>query len=114
VELEAENVFARVGGSSSCREWRVFRADLGTKLLPQPESWDAAVAKARALFGRFSHRAHVGTLDVVVLASAMKAEATHFLSFDANSSVRALAAVLKLNFYPELTVEDKRRMVNFC
>lgn len=46
----------------------------------------------------------------MILASALKAEATHFLSFDTHSNLRALAAVLKLKVFPELTAADKRRI----
>lgn len=58
-------------------------------------------------------RAFADTNWLVALASALKTEATHFLSFDTNSSVRAMAAVVKLKVYPELTAEDKRRMAAF-
>jgi hypothetical protein len=62
------------------------------------------------LIGRFSHKALLGSLDVMLAAHALDSGATHFLSFDTGSNLRALAAVLKLKVFPDLTADDKRRM----
>lgn len=52
-------------------------------------------------------------MDRMILSSGLQAGATHFLSFDTNSSARSLAAHLKLKAFPELTAEDKRRIAAF-
>jgi hypothetical protein len=113
VELECQNIFAALGQEPKGEEWCQFQADIGTKLLVTEIGWNSLVEKSRELFQRFSHKARLGTLDTMILASALKAEATHFLSFDTNSNTRALAAVLKLKVFPALTAEDRRRMAAF-
>ena len=113
VLLECENSFRAVGGSSTPPEYREFISDIGSRILMRGDSWESIASKAVALFQRYSPSAVVGSLDMLILASALQAGATHFLSFDTNSNLRALAAVLRLKVFPELTVDDRRRMAQF-
>jgi predicted nucleic acid-binding protein len=113
VLAEAANVFAMTAGEANSREWTNLQSDLGRKLELSEDRWEAIAEKANELFGNYSHRARLGTLDLFILASALKAGATHFFSFDTNSSVRALAATLKFKVIPELMEHDKRRMAVF-
>lgn len=113
VHLECENVFRFIGGHALSPEWVDLQGDLGTAVIQTEHSWETITSKAKELIQRFSPKAKIGTLDTVILASALMSEATHFLSFDTNSNARALAAVLKLKVFPELTAEDKRRMAIF-
>ena len=113
VLLECENIFRTGAGESNPTEWLSLQQDLGTRVIITSETWEEAAGKAGNLFQRFSHQGRLGTMDMLILASALKAEATHFLSFDTNSNLRALAALLKLKVVPELTPEDRRRMARF-
>ena len=72
--------------------------------------WAAISDKAEDLFARHSHRAKLGTFDVMLVASAVLSEATHFLSFDTNSNARALAAAAKMKLFPELADADRQRL----
>ena len=110
VYLEARNVFSWIARTANSKEWELFQTDLGAKLLLLPMDWVLLNAKAEELFGRHSHRAKLGTFDVMLVASALLAGATHFLSFDTNSNARALAAVSKLKVFPELGEADKARL----
>jgi predicted nucleic acid-binding protein len=113
VEMECANTFRALASDPSPVEWKAFTANLGDRIHISTDTWGAIAAGAADLLARFSHKGRVGTLDVMILASALKCGATHFLSFDMNSSARALAAVLKLKVFPELTDEDRRRMQRF-
>lgn len=108
--LEAKTVFAGYTRETNSLEWRKLTADLGDKLSVPRFSWDEIATKAEELADRFAHKARLGTFDLMIVATAIKADATHFLSFDSNSNTRALAATLKLKVYPELTAEDRQRM----
>ncbi len=110
VYLEARNVFCWMAGSANPKEWQLLEADLGSKLLLLPMDWAAISNKAEELFARHSHRAKLGTFDVMLVASAVLSDATHFLSFDTNSSARALAAAAKLKLFPELAEADRQRL----
>lgn len=113
VALECENTFRLIGAHAEPPEWRSLQSDFGSRLNQTEDSWISIEAKAKVLFRQFSCKSRIGTLDTMILASAILAGATHFLSFDSNSNLRALASVLKLKVFPELTPEDKRRMTAF-
>ena len=108
VYLEMQNVFCWITRSSNPREWEQFQTDLGTKLLLLPMDWPELSAMAEALLRRYSHRAKLGTFDVLLVAAALSAKATHFLSFDTKSNARALAIACKLKVFPELVEADKQ------
>jgi predicted nucleic acid-binding protein len=113
VLMECENTFKRLAEDAHPSEWGDLKADIGTRIFITNDNWDEISVKAKELVQRFSHRESLGTLDLMILASALKAEATHLLSFDTGSNLRALAAVLKLKVVPELTAKDKTRMAAF-
>ena len=113
VEIECENTFARVTREIDSPPWKRFQDDLGGRLILIEEAWSADIRTVRSMARRYGAKAAVGTFDLFILASSLRAGATHFLSFDTNSNLRALAAVLRLKVYPELTPEDRRRMQLF-
>jgi len=113
VWMECENTFRTISADPNPAEWVSLQEDLGDRIEMPENNWDTICTKAKELMRRFSHQGRLGTMDVMILASALKLEATHFLSFDTNSHARALAAVLKLKVYPDLTGEDKARMASF-
>lgn len=110
VYLEARNVFGWMARSPNSKEWQLLQADLGSKLLLLPMDWAAISNKTEELFARYSHRAKLGTFDVMLVASAVLSVATHFLSFDTNSNARALAAAAKMKLFPELADADRQRL----
>lgn len=113
VLLESRNVFASLSARQNPPEWRRLQDVIGTRLIVPEMTWEAIEAKAQEFFQRFSHKARIGTLDAMLIGAGVIARATHFLSFDKNSNARAMAAVLKLKVFPELTAEDRRRMALF-
>jgi uncharacterized protein with PIN domain len=112
VYLEARNAFSWIARSSNPKEWQLLQADLGSKLVLLPIDWAAISTKAEDMFTRYSHRAKLGAFDVILVASALLSEATHFLSFDTNSNARSLAATVKLKVFPELVSADKQRLAD--
>ena len=108
--LETRNIFSLSAKTAKSSEWKVFESHFGTRILIPDVSWQEIQSKTEELSDRFSAKAAIGTLDLMILATALKAEATHFLSFDSNSNARALAALLKLKVFPDLTADDKRRV----
>ena len=113
VFLECESVFASITRKPNSAEWTHFQSDLGQKIVLEALDWNEMIENSRSILHRFSHRARLGTFDMVILSSAVSVAATHFLSFDSNSNLRALASVLKLKVFPELTAEDRRRIQLF-
>ena len=69
-------------------------------------NWDFVRRDAFELFGRYSHRAVLGTFDVALLASAKLSGATRLLSFD--RTLTALAAAEGLDVFSPLDAEGKR------
>lgn len=108
--LESRNVFAWIARDANSKEWQLLQEDIGSKLLLAPMDWTALGRRAEELFARLSHRARLGTFDVMLVAAALECEATHFLSFDTNSNARALAVACKLKVFPELTESDRQRL----
>jgi predicted nucleic acid-binding protein len=113
VLMETANTFRMLASNPNPQEWRDLNSDLGSRIEVTDDGWEEISAKSTELVERYSHKRRIGTLDIMILASALKCGATHFLSFDTNSHLRALAAVLKLKVVPELTTEDKTRMAIF-
>lgn len=107
-ELEAENVFARLTGRADSPAWRDLQSCLDTReWRREPLDWAGARDQARELFRRYSHRAPLGTLDLLHLAAARLAGCEGFASFDTGSAVRALASVLRFEVFPVLTARDR-------
>jgi len=73
-----------------------------------PHEWTEIVEQAAELTGRYAHKATISSGDLLVVASAFLSGATWFLSFDQNSGARALANVLKLTVFPNLTARDQK------
>lgn len=110
VLTECSNVFRYTSRSRTPFQWAKLQDDIGNNIHLSTDSWEAITAKADELIHLYAHKTRLGTMDMLILASALKAEATHFLSFDTKSNLRALAAVLKLKVFPDLTTDDRRRI----
>jgi len=89
--------------------WERFLADLeeGTRCRLEPVDWRDAFQQAESLARRFSRTLKPGGHDLVLVAAAVVAGATWFLSFDVNSCQRPLAASAGLRVWPPLDREEK-------
>ena len=105
VLLEARNVFGWVSRTTMPAEWERLESDLGGRIFVDTMQWDMVRQKTLELFGRYSHKAAVGSFEAVLVASALLTGATHFLSFDGRA--KSLAAAERLAVYPELTPAEK-------
>ena len=106
VYLEARNVFSRVTSEPEPEEWRRLVSDFDGLLYLDPMNWDVVRREAFDLVARYSHRALLGTLDVLILASAKLSGATRLLSFD--ETLKALATAEGIQVFPPLTVKGKQ------
>jgi len=104
VLLEARNIFTRVTGEKEPREWQRLEADFDGRLYVDPLNWDLLRRECNTLFSKYAWKAHIGTFDTAVVASAKLAGGTRFLSFD--TLARAIAAAEGIEVYPAST-EDK-------
>lgn len=98
--LEARNAFSRLSGISNSVEWDRLQRDLGGRVYVDPMVWDLQRQRTEELFISYSHKISLGTFDAALVASALLAGATHFLSFD--EQAKALAAAERLAVYPPL------------
>lgn len=105
--VEVLNVLLRLE-----QETGEFLADLneGTRFRLEPLDWRAAFQQAESLARRFSRTLKPGGHDLVLVAAAVVVGATWFLSFDANSCQRPLAACAGLRVWPPLN-RDERGLV---
>jgi predicted nucleic acid-binding protein len=86
-----------------------FLADLheGARLRLEPVDWRDAFQQAESLARRFSRTLKPGGHDLVLVAAAVVVGATWFLSFDADSCQRPLAASAGLRVWPPLARDEK-------
>ena len=59
----------------------------------------------------FGTKLKAGTLDTLHVAHALHSGCTRFLSFDSDSNARVLAVSCRLGVYPELSAQEKARLV---
>jgi predicted nucleic acid-binding protein len=102
--VEVLNVLLRLD-----RETAEFLADLneGDRFRLEPLDWRDAFQQAESLARRFSRTLKPGGHDLVLVAAAVAGGATWFLSFDANSCQRPLAACAGLRVWPSLNRDEK-------
>jgi predicted nucleic acid-binding protein len=62
------------------------------------------------LLDKYAHKAAIGAMDSLIVASALAAGCDWFYSFDTGSNARALAAVCRLKVFPDLNEEDRSRL----
>jgi predicted nucleic acid-binding protein len=89
--------------------WERFLADLEEEncIRLEPLDWREAFQQAESLARRFSRTLKPGGHDLVLVAAAVVGGATWFLSFDANSCQRSLAACAGLRVWPPLDRDEK-------
>jgi predicted nucleic acid-binding protein len=102
--VEVLNVLLRLE-----QETAEFLADLneGTRFRLERLDWRDAFQQAESLARRFSRTLKPGGHDLVLVAAATVSGATWFLSFDANSCQRPLAACAGLRVWPPLDRDEK-------
>jgi predicted nucleic acid-binding protein len=102
--VEVLNVLLRLD-----KETAEFLADLneGTRFRLEPLDWRDAFQQAESLARRFSRTLKPGGHDLVLVAAAVVGGATWFLSFDASSCQRPLAACAGLQVWPSLDRDEK-------
>lgn len=111
-ELEARGVFIRREGRSDGEGWQRLQSRLDRgEWRREPVAWERLAVKTRELQDKFSARLHVGSFDLLHVAAALSAGCSGFLSFDTNSNARVLAASARLKVWPELSPEEKARVV---
>ena len=86
-----------------------FEQDLreGLRLRLERVNWEDAFQQAESLARRFSRTLRPGGHDLVLVAAAVTAGATCFLSMDRASCQRALAAAAGLQVWPALDNNEK-------
>lgn len=107
--IEVLNVLlrdARLGAAAR------FEQDLaeGLRLRSEAVDWQDVFRQAESLARRFSRTLKPGGHDLVLVAAAVTAGATWFLSFDRNSRQRPLATAAGLRVWPPLD-KDERGLV---
>jgi hypothetical protein len=102
--VEVLNVLLRAD-----ERWERFLADLqeGTRFHLELLDWYATFQQADSLARRFSRTLKPGGHDLVLVAAAVVGGAAWFLSFDANSCQRPLAASAGLRVWPPLDRDEK-------
>lgn len=111
-EFECQIAFSRAEKRPLGEAWQGLRDRLEREeWRSAPVDWNRVVAKARELTDRFSHLLKLGSFDTLHIAAALEAGCTRFLSFDSNSNARVLAASARLKVWPELSAEEKARVI---
>ena len=111
-ELECRRAFIRRTGQTRSENWQRLQQQLEEKRwLAMPVPWESAVARSEALMETFGAGLNCGTLDILHVALAQEAGCTWFLSFDTNSNARVLASSARLKVYPDLTPQERARIL---
>jgi predicted nucleic acid-binding protein len=102
--VEVLNILLRLD-----KETAEFLADLNeaTRFRLEPVDWRDAFRQAESLARRYSRTLKPGGHDLVLVAAAVVVGATWFLSYDANSCQRPLAACAGLRVWPPLNRDEK-------
>ena len=112
-DLECRRAFIFRAGHGKSENWLRFQDKLDAGAwLRFPVQWDRAAAKATDLIEKCGATLNCGTLDTLHVALAQLAGCTWFLSFDTNSNARVLAASARLKVYPELTPQEKAKVIH--
>ena len=111
-ELECRRAFAVRSGKPNSENWARLQGVIESGAWHrEPMDWAAVSERANQLIDRFGARLKAGTLDTLHVAHALHSGCTRFLSFDTDSNARTLAASCKLKVYPEMTAEEKGRLL---
>ena len=111
-ELECRRAFILRSGKLNSENWlRLLALVEQGAWRREPVEWKPLYSQAQQLIDRFGKRLKTGTLDTLHVAHAVCSGCTRFLSFDNDSNARALAASCRLKVFPELTTQERGRVV---
>jgi predicted nucleic acid-binding protein len=111
-ELECRRAFTLRSGKPHSENWRRLQALVDDGAWRRDTlDWKAVAQACERLIDRFGNKLKAGTLDTLHVAHALHSGCARFLSFDNDSNARVLAASCALKVYPELTVQEKGRVV---
>jgi len=110
VLYEVKTVFPRLTGDANPAALAQLKSDFGDGVVFHPLDWSSLERMGGELLDKYAHKAEIGAMDSLIVASALAAECDWFYSFDTGSNARALAAVCRLKVFPDLTAEDKTRI----
>ena len=111
-ELECQRAFLLQTGKPNSEMWIRLQSLVATGVWRREAvEWKSLLERARQLTDRFGMKLKAGTLDTLHVAQALQSGCTRFLSFDSHSNARVLAASCRLKVYPDLTVQEKGRVV---
>ena len=108
-------VTAAVLAEAQCALWRIGNRGEALDAAVQAKSildcgytFESLAREAVPVWRKYSPRFNLGTMDTIHVVAARRFGCPWFLSFDINSGCRALASVLGLKVYPELTADDRK------
>ena len=111
-ELECQRAFTLRTGKSNSENWTRLQSLVASGAWQrEPLEWETVSEKCRQLIDRFGVKLKTGTLDTLHVAHALHSGCTRFLSFDSDSNARVLAVSCRLKVYPELSSQEKTRVV---
>ena len=111
-ELECQRAFVLRAGKPDSENWKRLQAIIaGGAWQREPTEWKTVSEKSRQLIDRLGAKLRTGTLDTLHVAHALHSGCTRFLSFDTDSNARVLAVSCRLKVYPDLSSEEKGRVV---
>ena len=111
-ELECRRAFVLRTGRSNSDNWtRLLSLMTDGVWQREPLDWKPVLSKSTQLIDRFGTKLKAGTLDTLHIAVALNSGCTRFLSFDNDSNARVLAVSCRLKVYPDLTSQEKGRVV---
>jgi predicted nucleic acid-binding protein len=106
VLAEAHCAFWRLGNRAEA----LAAAVKAKQILDCGYTFESLAREAGPVWKKYGSRFHIGTLDTLHVLAARRFGCQWFLSFDTASGCRALAAVLGLRVFPDLTAEDRKIM----
>jgi predicted nucleic acid-binding protein len=110
VLYEARTVFPRLTGHANPAALAQLTSDFGDNVVFHPLDWSLLERGGAELLDKYAHKAAIGAMDSLIVASALAAGCDWFYSFDTGSNARALAAACRLKVFPDLTEQDKARL----
>jgi predicted nucleic acid-binding protein len=111
-ELECRRAFATRTGKANSDNWMRLQSFVSEGIWQREHlDWGPVSERAAELVDQFGTKLKAGTLDTLHIAHALHCGCTKFLSFDNDSNARVLAASFRLKVYPDLSAEEKGRVI---
>jgi predicted nucleic acid-binding protein len=103
-------VFPRLARHANPAALAKLISDFDVRVVFHPLDWSVMERMGAELLDKYAHKAAIGAMDSLIVASALAAGCDWFYSFDTGSNARALAAVCRLKVFPDLNEEDRSRL----